>query len=186
MTQLSKKRLINIEEYHKMEEVGILNHLDKVELINGEILHMSPIGSKHQGVINKITNLFVPLYSGKAVVQVQGPIQIDNFSEPVPDVMLLKPRKDFYTKKHALPKDVLLLIEVANSSLQYDKKIKLPIYAQSKIKEYWIVNLQDEIIEIYKSPKNGMYKNNAIVSIEDKVSCSAFSKKRIAVKDILG
>lgn len=186
MTQLFRKRLINIKEYHKMEEVGILNHLDKVELIKGEILHMSPIGSKHQGVINRITTLFVPLFSNKAIVQVQGPIQVDDLSEPVPDVMLLKSRKDFYTKKHALPKDVFLLIEVAASSLQYDRAVKLPIYANSKIKEYWIVNLEDEQIEIYRNPKNGIYKSNSIASLGDKISCSAFSKKTFSVKDILG
>jgi len=186
MTQLFRKRLINIKEYQKMEEVGILSHLDKVELINGEILHMSPIGIKHQGVINKINNFFFPLYSKKAVIHIQGPIQFKNLNQPVPDVMLLKPRKDFYTKKSALPKDVFLLIEVADSSLKYDKEIKLPLYAAAKIKEYWIVNLQDDIIEIYRNPKNGIYKNNIIASIGDKISCSAFPNKKIAVKDILG
>jgi len=169
-----------------MGEVGILDHQDRVELIDGEILHMSPIGSKHQGIINILTNLFVPLFLNKAIVQVQGPIKIANFSEPEPDVLLLKPRADFYTKKHAQAKDTLLLIEVADSSLEFDKEIKLPIYAKAKIKEYWIINLKDDQIEIYRSPKDGIYKSISIAKVGDKISCLAFPKKSIPVKNILG
>ena len=185
MTRLFNKRLINIEEYHKMAEAGILNSHDKVELINGEIIHMSPIGSKHQSVVDKLTYLFNRGLQDKAIIRVQGPIQIKDWSEPEPDITLLKTKSDFYSKQHPKSKDIYLVVEVADSSLEFDKEVKLPIYAKAKIKEYWIVNLIDNQIEIYHTPQDDIYKQITIAKIGDKISCKAFSKKLISVKDIL-
>jgi Uma2 family endonuclease len=186
MTLQLRKRLISIKEYHQMAEAGILNHRDKLELIQGEILHMSPIGSKHQATVDKLTRLFNRLLvEDEAIVRAQGPIQIKDWSEPEPDLMLLKFRSDFYENQHPQPKDTLLLIEVADSSYDYDKETKCTLYAQAKIKEYWIVNLHAKQIEIHLSPKDGIYKKILIAKSADVISCSSFPSHSIPVKKIL-
>jgi len=186
MTQQSNKRLITVEEYHKMAEAGILSHRDKLELIKGEILHMSPIGSRHQAIVDKMTRLFNRLVMDDAIVRVQGPIQIENWSEPEPDLILLKPQDDFYANHHPTAKEALLLIEVADRSLNFDKELKLPIYAEARIEEYWIINLQDDQIEIHRSPEESIYKNIIIAKNNDFVSCLHFPSISINVNDILG
>ncbi|MCB0522110.1 MAG: Uma2 family endonuclease [Lewinellaceae bacterium] len=151
------KRLLTVSEYHKMAEAGILNEDDRVELIHGEIIEMSPIGSRHSGHVKRILKLLVQLLDDKATIGVQDPIVIDDFSEPEPDLSILEFREDFYEKEHPRPHQVFLIIEVADSSLYYDRTTKLPIYAEAGIPECWIVNIEDEQIEIHKTPSQGDY-----------------------------
>lgn len=146
-----------------MAESGILTEDDRVELINGEIISMSPINSPHGGCVNRISNLFAYLLHQKAVVTVQNPLLISDHSEPEPDVMLLKPRNDFYADAHPQPEDVFLLIEVADSSLSYDREVKLPLYATAQVPEVWIVNLADKQIEVHRLPSEGKYQQAEIV-----------------------
>ena len=117
------RRPITVTEYHRMGEVGILGDRDRVELIEGELVAMSPIGSYHHGTVNKLTHALVQAVGERAVVSVQGPVRLDEFSEPEPDFALLKPRPDFYQDAHAGPADVLMLIEVADTSLNYDRAV---------------------------------------------------------------
>lgn len=180
------KRLINIDEYHRMAEVGILGPNDRVELILGEILNMSPIGSKRSAIVKRINQLFVLAFNNKALVQIQDPIQIKEFSEPEPDVMLLKQQADFYYDNLPQPKDVFLLIEVADSTLDFDKEIKLPLYAKAGIPEYWIVDIQNRQIFIHTLPEGNQYKKTEIATIEDTVHCNSFPAVTFGVKDILG
>ncbi len=186
MTQQLRKRLISIQEYHKMAAVGILSHRDKVELIQGEILHMSPIGSKHQSIVDKLSRILNRLLLDEAIVRVQGPIQIKDWSEPEPDLLLLRPKVDFYADQHPEPKDTLLLIEVANSSLEYDKTIKLPLYAEASIQTYWIINIPNQQIEVYQNPDGNIYKSMFIFKGSDDIPVGHFSDCVISVNDILG
>jgi len=184
--QLPNKRLITVDEYHRMAETGILSPNDRVELILGEILNMSPIGSKHSAIVNRINGLFVPAFLNKAIVQVQGSIQIKPFSEPEPDIALLKPRSDFYYEQLPQPKDVLLLIEVADSTLDFDENVKRPLYAEAGIQEYWIVDINNNQVLLHTIPEGNLYKHIKIATLNDSINCTAFPNVAIAVKDILG
>ena len=180
----SKKRLINIDEYHRMVEANILGPNDRVELIRGEILHKSPISSKRNAIVNRITYFLPPAFSKKAIVQIQGPIQIGALSEP--DVVICKLKEDFYLDNKPTPKDIFLLIEVSDSTLEFDKKIKLPLYAESGIPEYWIIDVNDNQILKYTLPEGNQYKKLEIIMITDSIHCHSFSEIIFLVKDILG
>ena len=182
--QLAEK-LYTVDDYYKMAKVGILKPSDKVELINGKIIKMSPVSSKHSANVNRIARFFFNLLSEEvAVISVQSPIRINNFSEPEPDVAILKPRDDFYSKKHAEPADVLLLIEVSLSTLDIDRKIKLPLYAVDGIQEYWIVNVKNKTIEVYKKPEGEKYKDKKIAKGDNEINISSLDKV-VKVSDLL-
>src|ERR1700758_654902 len=153
-----ERRYFNVTEYNLMGERGILSEDDRVELIEGEILKMSPIGSRHAACVDRLNLLLVRLASQRAIIRVQNPIQLSDYSEPQPDVALLKPRNDFYAEGHPLPADVLLGVEVADTSLESDKYVKLPLYARADIAEVWIVNLLENIVEVYTDPVGDLYK----------------------------
>src|SRR5207249_12101922 len=137
------KHRFNVEEYYRMAETGVLKPDARVELLNGEIIDMSPIGPFHGGLVNRLTRLFNKLSKGLWLVSSQNPLRLDDHSEPEPDVMLLKPATDDYTSRHPQPEDVFLLVEVSDTTLDYDRENKLPVYGSAGIAEVWIVNLVD-------------------------------------------
>lgn len=151
-----QKRLLTAEEYHAMGKAGILHEDDRIELINGEIVEMSPIGTLHFNCVNRLTMLLVPLLVGKAIVSVQNPVRLNNNTEPEPDVVVLK-NKNYTTSP--LPEEALLIIEVADSTLRYDRYVKIPLYAEAKVAEVWIVNLSRDQVEVYTNPQDGNYQN---------------------------
>src|SRR5882724_10132038 len=153
-----QKRYFNVDEYYRMAEVGLLSEDDRVELIEGEIIEMSPIGSTHGGTVKRSSNFLNRKLGDVVIVSVQDPIRLDDFSEPQPDLALLKPRKDFYSKAHPAPEDVLVVIEVADTSVNYDRNVKLPLYARAGIPEAWLMVLRKDIIEVHSQPKNGKYQ----------------------------
>lgn len=180
-----QRKLLNLSDYHKMIEVGILTQSDKVELINGEILHMSPIGTKHTATVNRINKLFSSSFP-ELIVQVQGPVQIPPNSEPEPDVILLRPKANFYEDALPMPNDVYLVVEVADSSLEFDQEVKLKLYAKAGITEYWIANIPKKQLEIYRDPFQDSYRHRTLAFIGESVSCLQFPDKLIDVKDIFG
>ena len=129
------RRAFDVHEYHRMAEAGILDEDDRVELIEGEIVQMSPIGSRHQGCVNRLARLLFEFAGRDYVVHIQGPVRLNERSEPQPDLALLKLRPDFYSERHPTPDDVLLLIEVSETSADYDREVKLPLYAGAGIAE---------------------------------------------------
>lgn len=151
------KRLLTVSDYHKMAEVGILDEDDRIELINGEIIEMSPIGSLHVSRVNRIIAIFKRLSDELAILSVQNPISIGPYSEPEPDIALVKFRSDFYEGQLPKAEDVYLVIEVADTSLGYDREVKKPLFAAAGIPELWIVNIEDSQVEVYKKPTNGDY-----------------------------
>jgi Uma2 family endonuclease len=146
------RRPITVAEYHRMGEVGILLPDDRVELIEGQLVAMSPIGCLHTGTSNMLNHLLVQAVRGKAIVSVQNPIRLDDYSEPEPDFALLRPRSDFYRTATPVPSDVLLLIEVADSSLKYDRSVKRALYARHGIPEFWLINLGARKVEVHREP----------------------------------
>lgn len=163
MSVLLAKRLISATEYHRMAEVGILKAEDQVELINGEIIQMSPIGSKHTGYLSIIDELLRDLLGKKVQVNNQSSIRLHKYSEPEPDLLILKRRKDFYINQLPSPKDAYLIVEVADSTLEKDRQIKAPLYAKANIPEYWILNIPNKQLECYAHPKNGKYQTHQII-----------------------
>lgn len=159
MSTLIAKRCFNVEEYYRMAQAGILSEDDRVELIEGEIVEMSPIGSRHAACIDRIVNFLLNRYAGRtAIVRVQSPIRLDDFSEPQPDISLLRPREDFYAGEHPTPTDVLLLIEVADTSLEYDRVVKTLLYARANIPEVWLINLKEDEVDVYMQPVGDSYQ----------------------------
>lgn len=168
-----------------MGEMGILGPHDKVELINGEIIHMSPVGTTHQATIDKSSRILNRFSLDDAIIRVQGPIQINDLSEPEPDILLLKAKEDFYADQHPGPTDTLLLIEVSNSSLEYDKTIKLQLYATADVPVYWVVNIPDNQVEVYQNPDGDIYKSISIFKLDETIPLLDFPNCNVAVSTIL-
>lgn len=174
----------NVDEYHRLGEAGILGPDDRVELIDGEIVMMTPIGSRHAATVDRCTDLFTRLVGTKAIVRVQNPIQLDDYSEPEPDISLLRRRADFYESGHPLPTDVLLVIEVADTSIGYDREIKLPLYGSMGIVEVWIVDLGRRCIDAYRGPIAGGYAEHRTCHAHETLRPLALDIE-VAVADVL-
>lgn len=156
--QWPRRHLIDVDQYYKMAEVGLLAPDARVELIEGEIIDMAPIGSSHVGVLNFLTNHLVKIANQRAIVSVQSPLRLGELSEPQPDLMLLKPRSDHYKKSHPTVDDVLLLIEVSDSTLKYDLGPKLALYSKSNIAEYWVIDLNGKQLHCMRDPAAAQYR----------------------------
>ncbi len=177
----------NADEYHRLVDAGALTEDSRVELIEGEIIEMSPIGKRHAACVKRAANKLKVLIGESVIVGVQDPLPLPGGeSEPQPDVMLLKPRDDFYETEPPQPADVLLLIEVADSSLGYDRDIKLPLYARAGIAEVWLANLMQDVIEIYTEPKDGFYLVRRIAQSGDTIAPQALSQVSVEVDAVLG
>jgi len=154
---LTRHRL-NVDEYHRMAEAGILGENDRVELIDGELIDMAPIGQDHAATVNGLTRVLVMACGDRAIVSVQNSVRLNRFNEPQPDVTLLRPRADNYrTGTFPGPADVLLVVEVADSTLRYDRTVKLPLYASAGIAEVWIVDLRRRVVDVHRSPVGDGY-----------------------------
>lgn len=151
--EIPTRRRFDVDAYHRMAETGILAAKDRVELIDGEIVEMAPIGSAHGGMTNRMTRLVAQAVAdGRVLASVQSPLRLDPFNEPQPDLMLLRPRADDYTTSHPTAADVLLLVEIADSSLAFDRGAKLALYARHAVPEVWIVDLPGRAVEVYRGP----------------------------------
>lgn len=159
MAGIVTKKRFTADEYHRMAQAGILCERDRVELIDGEIVVMSPIGNRHTASVSKANRALVTAAGDNAIVQPQGSVRLDTYYEPEPDLVLLRPRTDFYATRHRRPADVLLVIEVADSSLEYDRDVKAPIYASAGIPEYWLADLNANVVWRYCSPQEGTYRS---------------------------
>ena len=180
------RRRFTVLEYHQMGQVGILGEDDRLELLEGEIVEMAPIGSRHQAVVDRLTRLFSNQSEDVALVRVQGPVRLGEETEPQPDLLLLAPRSDFYASAHPGPDDVLLLVEVSDTSTEYDREVKLPLYARYGIAEVWLVSLEAGAIEVYRSPTNQGYQEVSQTGRNQRVSPVAFPQLELAVSEIIG
>lgn len=182
-----RRFLFDVETYHRLGEADIFAPDTRTELFEGEIIVMSPIGKRHAAKVKKTVIALRRIKEKDAIISVQDPLIIPhNRYEPVPDVMLLKPRPDAYENEPPRPEDVLLLIEISDSTLNFDRQKKLPLYARYGVCESWLVNLIDNVIEIYTESKNGKYTMCRIAQKGEKMSPLAFPKLKISVDAILG
>ncbi len=169
-----------------MVQAGILGEDDRVELLEGEIVEMAPIGSRHASCVDRLTHLLVRQFAEKAIIRVQNPVRLGERSEPQPDLALLRPRPDFYAKAHPGPEDILLLVEVAETSVGVDREVKLPLFARAGIPEVWLVDLSGECIEVYRKPTPQGYQEVRQVRRGDRVAPQAFPDIGMAGEEILG
>lgn len=178
--------LFTTTQYERLAEVGILTGDEPVELIEGEILKMKPTSPGHAACISRLITIFAP-YAGKTLIlTVQTPICLSNYTETQPDALILRWRSDHYDEALPTSADVLLLMEVADVSLQYDQKIKLPLYSKAGIHEVWIANLPEEQIEIYTQPTDGVYHETHIVKRSESFTSPALPGLTLTAAMILG
>ena len=185
MTVPLRKYRFTVADYHRMAHAGILGEGDRVELIDGEIIEMSPIGSRHAACVNRLTRLLVTKLGDRAVVAVQNPVRLSDLSEPQPDFAVLRPRQGAYADRHPGPADILLLIEVADTSLPVDEQVKAPLYAMAGIPELWIVDLGGRSIEVLLDPTEQGYRTAQRVRGTEAIRPFAFSDVEFVASDIL-
>ena len=178
----AERRLFTRAEYHRMGEVGILGEDDRVELIRGEIVKMSPIGRHHIAFVNNLNQLLVTRLAGRAVVSVQNPVVLSDDTEPEPDLTVLRNRS--YKDAEPDVSDVLLLIEVAETSLRYDRVTKLPLYAEARVPEYWIIDCGAESVEVHRTPTAAGYRDVARLAGASSVSLQAFPDVSFALAEV--
>ena len=184
MTVQIARRPFTVTDYARMRETGILREDDRVELIDGEVRLMSPIGPVHAAIVNRLT-AFISRYMGDTVIlSVQNPIQLHDYSEPQPDLTLLQPREDFYAHAHPRPDDVVLVIEIADTSIEYDRDEKIPHYADAGIAEAWLIDVSNQTIEQYTQPRIGGYRNKLIVAYDEIIIAQTLPQLQIPVEHI--
>ena len=180
------RRPLTVAEYHIMGEAGILHEGDRVELIEGELVAMSAIGSDHSGTVNTLNRLLVMAVGDRGVVAVQNPVVLDDRSEPQPDFSVLKPRSDDYRRATPRAEDVVLIVEVASSSLNYDRAVKRPLYARRGIPELWIVNVAGQEVEVCRNPVGDQYEIVTRAGVGDVLEPSLLPGVSISVAALLG
>ena len=185
MVYAPPKYRLTVDEYQRMGEAGIFHEDDRVELLDGELYLMPPISGEHSRGVRYLDWTFNRRLGDRAIVDTQNPVRLSDYSEPQPDLVLLRPRADFY-RTTPRPEDVLLLVEVAVSSLDYDRIEKLPRYARAGIPEVWIANFRDRQIEVYREPTADGYAWQAVYRPGDSVAPAAFPDVAIRVEEILG
>lgn len=174
-----------VEQYERMVESGVLTDDDRVELIEGEIVEMAPIGTRHAGCVKRLTHLLMTRFVDRAVVTVQNPARLPPRSEPQPDLTLAVPREDFYSRRHPEPSELFLVIEVADTTILFDRNVKMPLYARSKILEAWLVDLERDRLEVYREPRGGTYTSVEVLERHGSVSLLAFPDVAIPVDAVL-
>ena len=169
-----------------MVESGILHEDDRVELIEGEVPEMAAVGTGHFACVSRLTKILVQRTGDATIVHVQNPIQLSDLTEPQPDLTLLRPREDFYAGKRPTPEDVILVIEISDTTLRYDREIRLPLYALPGIPEVWIVDLSGEEVLTYSQPENGTYVETKRVGGGGALALRTFSGLAMRVDEIFG
>ena len=178
-------RPLPVAEYQRMGEVGILGEDDRVELLGGLLAVMSPIGPRHALAVDALMDVLVAAVRGRAKVRVQNPVTLDNGSEPTPDVAVVRRRWPGYPARPPGPEDVLLLVEVADSSIRVDLGAKRQMYARAGIKEYWVVDLTQEVVHVHRSPANGRYATSSERGPDSALAMEAMPDVSIQARNIL-
>jgi Uma2 family endonuclease len=181
----AQRKLFTTAEYHQMIQTGVFDEDDRLELVEGEVTEMSPISSNHAGGVNRLSELLRERLKGRALVSVQNPVHLSEYSEPQPDLALLRPRADYYAGSHPTPDDALLVVEIAETSAGLDRNVKMPMYARAGIAEAWLVSLADGWIEVYREPSSVGYLLTRRVLSGATLSLQAFPDDELAVSDLV-
>ena len=179
------RRRFTSAEYHQMVEAGILAEDDRVELIEGEIIEMSPIGRHHAATVRRLSDLSFHTFRDVALVDIQNPIRLSDESEPQPDLTLVRRRPDFYDSGLPGPEDIFLVVEVADTSLAYDRRLKIPLYGRSGIPEAWLIDVTKRTITVYRDPGPAGYGTTRVVRRAEQLDLVAFPDRLLSADEIL-
>ena len=179
-------RKFTVDEYHYFIEQGVFKPEERLELIEGELIEMSPIGKRHASRVNFLIELLRDFLGKNVIISPQNPIVLDDFSEPQPDVCLLRRREDFYRQTNATAKDVLLVIEVADTTVKYDRDVKFPRYAANGIEEAWLIDLENDRVEIHSEPSQFGYSLVKILHRGQTAESIVLPEIKISVEELLG
>ncbi len=180
-----KRRRFTVEEYYQMARAGILGEDDRVELLEGEIVEMSPIGHRHALCVKRLTRAFYRLFADVAVISVQDPVHLGEYSDPQLDLVLARLPDDLYAEQHPTPHDIFLLVEVAASSAEPDRRVKVPLYARHSVREVWLADLEQQTITAYLDPAPEGYRSVRVYRRGEKLAPSTFPDRSLAVADLL-
>jgi Uma2 family endonuclease len=187
MARAINRRRFTVDEYHRMGEAGILPEDGRLELIRGTLAVREPIGARHAGTVDRLAHLWISRLGGRAIVRVQNPVEFpEELSELQPDLTFLRPRADFYRQAHPRAADVLLVIEVADTSRRLDRLVKLPLYARAGVDEAWLVDLPSDRVEVHRTPGPGGYRDRAVLGRGAPVTSLAFPDVTVDAGDLLG
>lgn len=186
MSAALDKYSFTAEEFERLGEAGILRQDARLELIDGEIFEMSPIGSSHAARVNFLSMLLNRVFGASHIIATQNPIRLGDFSEPQPDVSLLRRRDDYYGDGHPTPADALLVVEVADTTVIKDRTVKLPLYARVSIAEAWLVNIPEEVVEIYSDPAEGTYRRAEVFGRGEEARSHTLDGLAVNVNELLG
>ncbi|MBI2917808.1 MAG: Uma2 family endonuclease [Chloroflexi bacterium] len=180
------RRRFTADEYHRMAQAGVLTEDDRVELLEGEIVEMTPKGTRHAACVRRLDHLLSAAARGNTSISVQNPIRLAEHSEPQPDLALLRPRADFYADAHPGPEDILLVVEVADATADYDRTVKVPLYARAGIAEVWLVDLAGGQVEVYRSPSTEGYREMRGTRRGEALTPQALPGTKLHVDEVLG
>ena len=186
MSLLTPVRHLTVNEYYRLAETGVLRPGDRVELLRGEVRELSPIGPRHAQIVNRLTSTLVKRLPTGLFVQIQNPIRVSNESEPQPDVCIIRGSEDDFDSHHPSPPDVLLVIAVCDSSLEYDRDEKLPAYAEAGIVEVWLIDVLRRTVATYRQPQGRAYLEQHVHQGTDAVQPAAVVEVLLTVDEMLG
>jgi Uma2 family endonuclease len=183
MVQLLRKKF-TVVEFQQMAESGIIQDEDRLELIEGELIEMGKIGKKHAACVDRLNDLFRDKFGKRVLVRSQNPIELSSYSQPQPDLAILRRKDDYYETGHPQPKDIFLLVEVADTTIESDREIKVPLYARHGVFEVWLVNLNDQVIEVYREPNSSGFQYRETLAQGQTISPIFFSDIGIVIDEI--
>jgi Uma2 family endonuclease len=183
---MAVRHAFTVDEWRRMGDAGLFGENARLELLDGEVIEMSPIGSRHGGCVNRLNRLLVMRLGDRAVVGPQNPVVLNDISEPQPDIAVLAPREDMYSRSHATPAEILLLIEVADTSLAFDRDTKGPYYATCGVTETWVVDLAGQQVLVMRSPSPSGYGQIRSRDRGDRLDIEAIPDIAFRVDDLLG
>ena len=178
-------RLLTVKDYHRMAEAGIFHPNERVELIAGQIIRMTAKGTAHEAAITRTDKLLENLLREQVLTRLQSPVKLDDYSEPEPDIAAVMPDPMYYEDHHPTPSEIYLIIEVADTSFKIDRQVKAPVYAQSGITDYWILDVNDRKLHVFREPTPDGYQSEVILSEDARVSPLAFPSCTITVREML-
>ena len=181
-----RRHKLDVATYNGMNDAGLFGPDDRVELIEGELIDMAPIGQDHASTVNELAETLILACAGAAYVSVQNPIAVDNYNEPQPDLAICRARPDRYRKTRPGPADVLVLIEVADSTLRFDRTVKLRVYARAGVAEFWLVDLKRRVLEVYRLPVGDQYTAMTTHGAQDTLSLSLAPTIQVSLAQVFG
>lgn len=179
-------RRFTVREYYRMAEAGILKVDERLELLEGEIVKMSPIRERHASCVTRIHRLLERRAGDRAIIRVQNPVRLGSFSEPEPDVAIVRSRADWYAKAHPGPSDVLLLIEVCDTTYERDRRRKVPLYARYGIREVWLVDLDHGRVEVHREPGSRGFREIRTAAGRSRITSKALPVASLTLRELLG